>query len=140
MDFFHNLKNGSNSPGQGELVFRSSDHIRYQNGQNVSGHNYNCHRSIKIQNNINNSEIGYTVTIYNEDGIHPLWGNNIQMAPKQMKIIKKGDDFVTLQGYGYDAMGASFSNYGLTIKFGNDETQSCILHMLDRNVDLEYLK
>lgn len=140
MSVLNDLKNGNNSPGIGEIVFRSTDHIRFQNGQNVSGHNYNCNRSIKIQSNINNSGIGYTVTIYNEDGIHPLWGNNIQMAPKQMKIIKKGDNFVVLQGYGYDAMGTPFSNYGLTVKFQNDEIESCVLHMLDRDVDLEYFK
>ena len=24
---------------------------------------------------------GYTVTMYNLDGVHPLWKNNVQMAP-----------------------------------------------------------
>ena len=45
-----------------------------------------------------------------------------------------------LRGYGRDANGGSFADYGLTIKFENEEVEKCILHMYDRNVDIEYLK
>ncbi len=62
------------------------------------------------------------------------------MAPKQMKVIKETGDKIVLRGYGYDAMGASFADYGLTINFKNGEVEKCILHMHDRNVDIEYLK
>ena len=139
MSFLSDLKSGSNRPTSGSYDFKSSDHIRFQNGQDVSGHNYNCHRTVRIESNIEGRE-GYTVSIMNDDSIHPLWGNNIQMAPKQMRVISVEPGRVVLQGYGVDRMGASFADYALTIVFENDEVTSCILHMIDRNVDLIYLK
>ena len=134
-DFFQ----GSNTPQHGMIEFKSTDHIRYANGIDISGHNYNCKRRIRIENNISGNE-GYTVTIFNDDGINPLWGSNVQMAPKQMKIIKCHNGVIKLQGFGYNSMGSPFSEYGITIIFRNNEIDSCTLHMLDRNVDIEYLK
>lgn len=139
MEFFTDLIHGINSPRSGEFIFKSSDHIRFQNGYDVSGHNYGCNRSIKIEPNINNGP-GYTVSIYNDDNLHPLWGTNLQMAPKQMQVIDASDDIVRLQGYGRDSMGASFSNYAITLNLAGNEVISCVLHMLDRGVDLLYLK
>mgnify|MGYP003318665565 CR=1 FL=1 len=86
MDFIKCLLRGENNPCTGYYEFKSSDHIRYQNGIDVSGHNYNCNRIIKFEKNISGNE-GYTITIFNQDNIHPFWGNNVQMAPKQMKVI-----------------------------------------------------
>lgn len=130
---------GNNNPANGSFVFDSNDHIRYQNGIDVSGHNYNCHRRIEIKNNINGGE-GYTVTIYNLDGIHPVWGTNVQMAPKQMKIVRKKDNVVSLQGFGYDMMGGSFSDYGIDLYFIEEDVSKVVLKMLDRNIELEYFK
>ena len=78
--FIKFLLEGNNYPTAGRVVFDSTDHIRFQNEQNVSGHNFGCNRRIVIENNIHGGE-GYTVTLYNLDGVHPLWQNNIQMAP-----------------------------------------------------------
>ena len=130
---------GNNNPITGSYVFDSSDHIRYQNGINISGHNYNCHRRIEIKNNINGGE-GYTVTIYNLDGVHPLWGNNVQMTPKQMKIVRQKNNIVSLQGFGYDMHGGSFDDYAIDLYFVGEEVSKVILKMLDRNVQLEYFK
>lgn len=130
---------GNNNPCTGSFVFDSSDHIRYQNGIDVSGHNYNCHRRIEIKNNINGGE-GYTVTIYNLDGIHPVWGTNVQMAPKQMKVIKKRGNVVSLQGFGYDMMGGRFSDYAIDLYFIGEDVSKVVLKMLDRNIELEYFK
>ncbi len=132
------LKKGNNFPSQDEFIFKSSDHIRYQNGLDASGHNYGCNRAVKIEKNISNEE-GYTVTIFNLDGNHPIWQNNVQMAPKKMKIIQYSNEKVVLRGYGSDIMGASFANYGLSIYFQNNKVEKCILHLHDRNVDIEYL-
>ena len=63
---------GDNYPPCGSMVFNSSDHIRFQNGKNVSGHNYNCLRRLVIEKNIEGGE-GYTVSMFNMDGIHPFW-------------------------------------------------------------------
>ena len=142
------LLKGNNTPPKGKAVFDSSDHVRFQNGQDVSGHNFNCHRRFVIEKNIEGDE-GYTVTLYNLDGVHPLWQNNIQMAPKKMKIIKIYDNVVEMQGYGYDknalAIGvpiqaASFSNYGLFVMFDQENISSVQLNIFDRNVSIVYLK
>lgn len=81
LDFLSSIIKGDNNPPSGKNVFDSSDHVRFQNGQNVSGHNYNCHRRITIEKNIEGTE-EYTVTMYNMDDVHPLWQKNIQMSPK----------------------------------------------------------
>jgi hypothetical protein len=121
------------------FIFKSSDHLRYENGIHVSGPHGGARRAVKVEPNISGSS-GVTVTLYNLDGNHPLWQNNVQMAPKQMKIIEQTTEKIILRGYGHDAMGASFADYGLTINFNNNEIESCILHMHDRRVDIEYLK
>ena len=159
LDFLSSIIKGDNNPPCGKIVFDSSDHVRFQNGQNVSGHNYNCHRRITIEKNIEGAE-GYTVTMYNMDGVHPLWQNNIQMSPKRMKIVNKQEskrmkivnvdrNIVELRGYGYDenalAMGApleaaSFENYGIAIMIENDAIVRAQLNMYDRNVSIVYLK
>lgn len=121
------------------FVFKSPDHLRYENGRHDSGPHGGARRAVKVEPNINGGE-GYTVTMYNLDGNHPVWQNNVQMAPKQMKIVSQDSSKVVLRGYGYDMMGASFADYGLTIHYNDGEISKCILHMHDRNVDIEYLK
>lgn len=121
------------------FVFKSSDHLRYENGKHVSGPHGGAGRAVKVEPNISGGE-GYTVTLYNLDGNHPVWQNNVQMAPKQMKVIQRDNNKIILRGYGHDAMGASFADYGLTINLKNGEIHNCILHMYDRGVDIEYLK
>lgn len=146
-DFLNSLLAGNNFPPKGSVAFTSTDHIRFQNGHDVSGHNYGCNRKIVIENNIQGDE-GYTVTMFNLDGIHPLWQNNVQMAPKRMKIVNVDDNVVELRGYGYDenalAMGmpfqaASYENYGLVIMIENNEIIQVQLNMYDRNISILYL-
>lgn len=139
---------GNNNPPQGSVRFDSSDHIRFQNDQNVSGHNFGCNRRLVIENNIHGGE-GYTVSLYNMDGMHPLWQNNVQMAPKRMKIVNVDENIVELRGYGYDenalAMGvpleaASFENYGVVLMIEDGEIVRAQLNMFDRNVSIVYLQ
>lgn len=118
--------------------FESSDHIRYENKQKVSGPHGGARRMIKVQDNITGND-GFTVTVYNMDGDHPVWQNNVQMAPKQMKIESRTNDKISLRGYGLDNMGFSFKDYGLTIHLQQNQISKCTLHMFDRNVDIEYL-
>ncbi len=145
-DFLSNIIKGDNNPPNGKIVFDSSDHVRFQNGQDVSGHNYNCHRRITIEKNIEGGE-GYTVTMYNMDGVHPFWQNNIQMSPKRMKIVNKHENIIEFRGYGYDenalAFGApmeaaSFANYGVVIKIENNHIVLAQLNMFDRHVSIVY--
>jgi len=124
----------------GDFLFNSSDHLRYQNGIHVSGpHEGGAGRAIKIENNISGLS-GYTVTIFNLEGEHPVWQNNVQMAPKQMKIIQSNEKKIVLRGFGQDLMGASFADYGLSIIHDDGDIEKCILHLHDRNIDIEYLK
>ncbi len=148
MAFIDDLLLGNNYPCNGSYEFKSSDHIRFQNGMNVSGHNYNCHRTVKFEKNVSGNK-GYTVTIFNDDGAYPMWGNNVQMSPKPMEVISKSATEIVLRGYGFDQralmMGvpsrdASFACYGITIKLANGVIESCVLHMYDRGVDLAYYK
>ena len=139
MGLFDNLFKKKETPKKMNFVFKSPDHIRYENGRHVSGPHGGAGRAIKVEPKISGGE-GYTVTLFNLDGNHPIWQNNVQMAPKQMKVVQQEGDKIVLRGFGYDAMGASFADYGLTINFKNGEVEKCILHMHDRSVDVEYLK
>lgn len=129
---------GNNTPIGDCYEFKSSDHIRYQNGIDVSGHNYGCHRTIRFEKN-QTGDYGYSVTILNDDGIHPFWGNNVQMSPKQMKISHQSESLIILRGFGYDMLGNTFSDYGMTIEYCDNQILSCTLHIHDRNVDIRYI-
>lgn len=118
-----------------EFVFHSSDHLRYENGRHVSGPHGGASRAVKVEANITGNE-GYTVTMFNTDGGQAV----VQMAPKQMKLVGTDNEKIQLKGYGFDAMGASFADYGLTIFHSKGNIEKCILHMYDRNVDIEYLQ
>lgn len=131
---------GNNTPPFGCYVFDSDDHIRYENGIDVSGHNYNCHRQIEIKRDLNGSGEGYIVTIYNLDGVDPFWGTNVQMAPKPMKIVGQKGNVVSLQGFGYDMMGGDFADYAIDLYFTGTEVVKIVLKLLDRDVELEYFK
>ena len=137
--FIESLKNGNNNPPEGSICFTSSDHVRFQDGQDVSGHNLGSNRRLVIEKDIEGGE-GYTVTIYNLDGIQPLWQNNVQMSPKRMRIINVSENIVQLRGYGADSFGASFSDYGVVLLFNNDEIVRAQLNVYDRNISIVYLK
>lgn len=138
-DFIEYIIEANNYPESGSISFTSSDHVRFQNGQDVSGHNYNCNRRFIIEKNIQGNE-GYTVTLYNLDGIHPVWRNNIQMAPKQMHIVSQKDSIIEMRGYGQDQLCASFGDYSIFILLNGKEIERIQLNMLDRNISIVYLK
>lgn len=142
------LIEGNNYPPEGKVFFDSSDHIRFQNGKDVSGHNLDCHRRFVIEKKIEGGE-GYTVTLYNLDRLHPLWKDNIQMAPKRMRIISTSENVVELRGYGYDENAlllgapmadASFDSYGIALLIEDAEIRRIQLNMYDRNISIVYLK
>lgn len=136
-----------------DFVLKSPDHLRYENGKHVAGPHGGARRAVKVEPNINGCEgynitggDGYIVTVYNLDGNHPLWQNNVQMAPKPMKLISQSSDKIVLKGYPVQAMSPfgwtdfNGADYGLTINLKNGQIENCVLHMHDRNVDIEYLK
>jgi len=137
-DFFKN-NSGKATTDLSDFKFISDDHIRYQNGKDASGHNYDCWRGIRVQKNIAGGQ-GYSVTMYNLDGNHPTWSNNIQMATKQMKVVEQNSATIMLKGFGNDQMGATFTDYGLTLFLSDRTVDKVTLHMFDRNVDIVYFK
>jgi hypothetical protein len=78
--------------------FKSSDHLRYENGVHVSGPHGGARRLVKVEPNISGSE-GFSVSMYNLDGNHPVWQNNIQMAHKQMKVIEESENKTVLETF-----------------------------------------
>ena len=46
--FIKNLIEGNNFPPKGSVTFTSSDHVRFQNNQDISGHNYGANRRLVI--------------------------------------------------------------------------------------------
>ncbi|MFM9947493.1 MAG: hypothetical protein ACKV1O_06100 [Saprospiraceae bacterium] len=122
------FKSTFNSPINFDLnfVFKSSDHLRFENGKLISGPHGGAGRAVKVEPNISGDE-GCTVTLYNLDGNHPVWQNNVQMAPKQMKVIQQTNEKIVLRGYGYDAMGSSFADYGLTITLDNGTIENGVV-------------
>lgn len=140
MGFFDFL-NSNDKPSIDLKKFRftSDNHIRYENGVEQKRDNKGANRGIEV---ISDDNKVFTATMHNLDGNHPLWGNNIQMAPKRMKLLSEDESTIKLRGFGVDAMGSSFADYGLTLhKEKNKETfDKVTLHMFDRNIDIVYLK
>jgi tetratricopeptide (TPR) repeat protein len=134
------------------VTFVSDSHQRYENGLPVRGLQQ-CRRDIRIEANTNGCEgykivegEEYIITIFNLDGNHPMWGNNVQVTPKPMKIISQTDEQTVLRGYRCEAMSPfgwidfNGADYGMTIFHKCGEIDKCTLHMHDRNADIEYYR
>lgn len=139
MGLFDFFKSENNKPSVDltDFKFLSDDHTRIENGRPTTANNKGAWRGIRVKTSDN--KIFY-VTMYNMNENHPVWGDNIQMAEKRMKFIEENNNKIILRGFGNDSMGASFSDYGLTIHKSNSIINKVTLHMHDRNVDIEYLK
>lgn len=137
MGFFDYFKSNSkkSSIDLQDFKFLSDNHTRFENGRPINVDNNGAWRGINVKSKDN---ITFFVTMYNMNGNHPVWGNNIQMAEKQMKIIADDDSKLMLRGYGVDNMGGSFADYGLTLHKKNDLVNQVTLHMYDRKVDIIY--
>lgn len=132
-----NERNNEPSIDLSDYKFLSDDHTRIQNGQPTNANNKGAWRGIRVKSSDSKT---FYVTMYNMNGNHPVWGNNIQMAEKRMKLITETADKIVLRGYGTDAMGASFADYGLTLHKSNGQVNKVSLHMHDRNIDIVYEK
>ena len=126
------------------FIFKSNEHQRYEYGEPVMGIQ-KCLRTIKVEVNKNgcagyNIEPGdgYIVSIMNNDTI------NAQMSAKPMRLVQVTDSSILLQGYPLFAFSpfgwqpVDYSSYGFSIHFANGVVTHCDLHMLDRNVRIEY--
>ena len=128
-----------------DLVLKSTHHQRYQNGIPVMGSQY-CNRTIKIENKefktmFNGLDVtpqkGFLITMWNMDLPTPMQ----HMQPKLMEMVADMGDKILLHGVTLKAMGVvTFDNkdYGITLHLKNRNVVKCVLHLLDRGVDIEY--
>lgn len=139
MGLFDFFKRSSSEPSVDltDFKFVSDNHHRFENGVKSGANNKGAWRGVRVQAKGNGA---FIVTMYNLSGTHPVWGDNIQMAPKPMKIIKQDKDKIILRGFGNDAMGGSFSDYGITLYIQDTLIEKVTLHMFDRNIDITYLR
>ena len=136
-DFFKSDNSGNLSIDLTDYKFLSDDHTRIENGRSTNVNNKGAWRGIRIKTTDNKT---FLVTIYNINENHPVWGNNIQMAEKRMKIVNENSEKIVLRGFGTDSMGASFADYGITLYKSNGNVSKITLHMHDRNIDIVYEK
>ena len=145
------ITSATSAPKPAELsiapfVFESNQHQRYENGNPVKGLQ-ECPRTVKVEKNVNGcsgyqlkSGDGYIVRMINGDTGQP------QMSAKPMRVIKSTANVVTLRGYMVSAQtpfgfqDVDMTDYGLTVSLKDGKVVKCILHMYDRNVDIEYRK
>lgn len=133
-DFFKS-DNNNLSVDLTDFKFLSDDHVRIENGRSTNVNNKGAWRGIRVKTSNNST---FSVTMYNMNENHPIWGDNIQMAEKKMKVIVDQNDKIVLRGFGTDSMGASFADYGLTLYKLDGVINKVTLHMHDRNIDIEY--
>lgn len=127
------------------FVFQSTSHQRYENNVPVLGLQ-KCLRTVIVEKNTNGCKgyrlspgIGYIVKIYNDDLQKP------NMSDKPMLVVNKTFNKTELRGYPIEAQGpfgwvdVDYSDYGLTVYYKNDKVEKCVLHMFDRNTDIEYM-
>ena len=126
--------------------YNSTCHQRYENGKPVRDLQI-CPRNIKIRKNkkgcsgykLANGD-GYILTATNGETEKP------QFAPKPMRVVKFSDTEILLKGYTVSAQTPfgwqeiDLSDYGFSIIRDKGCVKKCVLHMYDRNVDLEYMK
>ena len=129
-----------------DFNFYSTCHQRYQSGNPVMGLQI-CPRYIKIRKNVNgcsgyklNPGDGYILTAINGDTGQP------QFAPKPMRVVSEDESKIVLRGYTVIAQTPfgwqdfDLSDYGFTIHLANGDAYKCVLHLYDRDVELEYRK
>lgn len=136
-DIFKSRDSKKPSIDLADFKFLSDDHTRIENGRPTSANTKGAWRGIRVKTSDNST---FFVTMYNMNENHPVWGDNIQMSEKRMKLVDDNYEKIILRGNGTDVMGASFADYGLTLHKTNNNVNKVTLHMYDRNIDIVYEK
>lgn len=132
-----------------DLSLISKRHQRYEHGMPLKGMQY-CGRAIIIKNSdfrelmkgapVTPTE-GFLVRMINID-TRDSKGNYLEMMqPKLMTLTSETIDEIELRGVALTLMGITaidFSDYSITLHIANHEVTKCVLHMLDRGIDIEY--
>lgn len=143
-DRFRKQKGQKESLSIVPFTFKSTCHQRYENGTPKMGPQ-KCLRTVTVEKNTNGCRgyklepgVGYIVKLFNDDLGKP------NMSDKPMNVISKSDTKIELQGFPILAQSpfgwqeVDYRDYGLTVYYRDGEVEKCVLHMFDRNVDIEY--
>lgn len=142
---FDNKKSDDFDNFLSDFNFDSNCHQRYESGTAVMGLQ-KCPRYLKVRRNVSGCPgykltpgDGFILTAVNGDTGRP------QFAPKPMRVVDADNSKIVLRGYTVIAQTPfgwqefDLSDYGFTIYMSNGVATKCVLHMYDRNVDLEYM-
>lgn len=126
------------------FIFKSDEQQRYEE-HFKEGDIETCKRLLVVEKNNNGckgyklaSGIGYIVKLMNEDL------QTKQMTDKPMVVIDKTDEKVCLRGFPIEAQSpfgwqlVDNRDYGLTVYYTQGKVSKCVIHLFERNVDLEY--
>lgn len=147
MAFWDSIFGGNKSKGKPEPVnailkpncdikFVSNKQARRQNGHLTAETDENTYRGVRIEGLKGGT---FRVSIYMMEGKHPLWGDNMTMAPKIMRIKGESEEEPELIGVAGTSMFDDFSDYGITIRSSSDQVDEIVLHLHDRDTDIAYL-
>lgn len=133
-----------------DLSLISKRHQRYENGVSTMGMQY-CGRALIIKNAdftklMNGAPVspseGFLVRMFNYD-VRDANGNYQEMMqPKLMELVSDTVNKIELRGVALKlrgVTGADFTDYSITLHLVNRKVAKCVLHMLDRGIDIEYL-
>jgi hypothetical protein len=123
------------SPGC-DHKFSSNQHVRRENGVQTGVTDNTTYRGVQIEH-IDGKN--YRVSISMIDGVHPVWGDNLTMAPKVMRVMSQKKGQTVLGGIRGTSMLDDYSDYSITVIHPNNQISSITLHMLDRLIDITYL-
>ncbi|NNC71104.1 MAG: hypothetical protein HKN90_09815 [Flavobacteriaceae bacterium] len=127
-----------------DLYFESSGAKEYKEGKLKSAKLESARCAIKVKRDMTKND-GYSVTSFFLEDETALWGDNVHIPSKQMKVVESNPDRTILKGFGEDpaSMGnpeGKFSNFGLSIFHPNNKIEKMILHRFDNEIDIEYFR
>jgi hypothetical protein len=90
-----------------DVYFLATNYVRYKDMFPAFPEDYGSrvvYRSIIIQSTTPGKDKLYLVSIYDMDGIPPIWEKNIEMEPKPMKVNYVSNDSIGLIGFDWIQM------------------------------------
>lgn len=85
---------------------------------------------------------GFLVRMINTDVRDAMGNYQEMMQPQLMTLVSDTTNKIELKGVALTMMGiktVDFSDYSITLHLVNRMVAKCVLHMLDRGIDIEYL-
>lgn len=110
---------------QVNIVFQSTDHIRFENGRHIAGPHGRAPRTILIMPNFETNN-GYLLGIWDPK-------MNVTLSHKPMIVKSKNAEALELEG-----VDPISSSYAATLKLQNDEITEIDLHIRDQGILIRY--